>query len=177
MYSLGSGYAFCRESSGLTEAHKTAIMLGRAIEPPLPTLRVAELTPGELGDTIGTAWSSLLVNETIRTQLPESIIQFIPVALPLPLDTLPYFIANFLELHRGIDYQRSEYELVEGSDHDIDRLKLLHLRFESADLPPVFRLAELPFVTLIHTDLRAKLEAASPSPGVFIAPQEYSFGF
>jgi hypothetical protein len=176
IYVPGEGYTFCEAMDGLTEEYRTALMLGEPLAPPLPTFEVKRLTAGTLGDMLGTGWSAMLLSDRIRACLPDDIVQFVPVTLPVP-SPQAYHLANFLELRKGFDYERSEYELNDGDPLDIERVKSLHLSFDDPDLPPVFRLWELPFVILVQAELRERIEAVSASPGHFIRPEDYSYGY
>lgn len=175
-YDAGSGHAFCDASAGLSETQKTALMLGRPMDLPLPTLEIESLTDGEIGDVLGTAWSSLIFSERVKDLLPKDIVQWIPVSFPIPV-TRKYYVANFLELHEGIDAKKSTYQSDSNDLRDIHKLKSLHLKFKTENLPPIFRLDELPFVVLVSAQLRESIEKISPSPGIFITPNKYSFGY
>ena len=149
----GSGVAFAEGQEGLSDEHVTDLYRGRPLAEPFPDVRITYLGDGELGDLVGSAFSTPLVSPAIRAVLERAApgaVQFVPVELanrPGAGYALLNVVASVPRLTAGRDVP--------------------------PDAPPIAKVDAVPGAVFVRDDLREELEGTGGSVGEFLTVDEY----
>lgn len=169
-YYPGSGFAFAETVSGWSYELDNCILFGQPLSPPLPKLKIAKLSPGELPDTLVMAGSGTFVSPRLHAVIEQAAgeyVQFIPVAT-VGSSRTPYRLLNLLALVPCLDLARSKYETFDAPPQAIRTLSKMVLTTIAPGRPPIFHVEEMPGVIIVRSDLREAMEATSASAGEFI---------
>ncbi len=170
------GYAFAEDQRGLDDATYEALLHGRRLPEPLPTIQVTSLGPGRFGNLVGSAWSGRIVSPALRELLAGALgedVQFIPTRLPRR--RRDYTHANVLASLPCVDFERSQLVAAQDGGDTPEAITRLVLRPPPAAAPGAFHAQELPGEVLVSDDLRTQLERLGDS-GRFTPPDEFTWG-
>lgn len=171
-YAGEPGTAFVTEIGGLHDADTRRLLGGEEL-PRVPRLAVRRCEPGQFTDALG-AYIGLLLLAPVLVEVLRAAgarLQLVPIGVAGQPE-LEYAIANVLDRVPALDLERSKLTTFAGTDV-IDRVSHLALRSIAADAPPIFHAAEHPLLVLVNDELRQRLQAASPHPGVLTPVEEW----
>ncbi|MBL0220290.1 MAG: hypothetical protein IPQ07_41275 [Myxococcales bacterium] len=171
-YATQAGTAFVTEIGGLRDADTRRLLGGEKLAR-IPRLVVQRFEPGRFTDALG-AYIGLLLLAPVLVEVLQAAgarLQLVPIGVAAQPE-LAYAIANVLEHVPALDLERSKLTRFAGTDV-IDRVSHLALRPIAADAPPIFHAAEHPLLVVVNDELRQRLQAASPHPGVLTPVEEW----
>ena len=173
----GHGFAFAEEMGGLTTAAYGAVVVGRRVRSPLPTVRYGAFTQGALGDALAEPAGLLVASLRLRALLDaesRARIQYLPVRLQGLRKA--FALANILESVDCFDRERSRF-VEEPDTGGIWRLKKLVLKGVPEVGPEVFHLRGVDGVLVFKRRLRELVENRCPSAGWFVPVSEFKIGY
>jgi hypothetical protein len=175
-YTAGEGFAYAYEAEWNDFPYRS-VVIGEPVSEPFPEVTFGRFShEGPLPDALGGPFGCVIAAPNLRELLTRESgapIQWIPVKLRRR-SSPPYAIANVLMRLPCLDEQRSQ--LTRDEEGFVDAVTRLALRPLPADAPGIFHLAEMRSVLVVQEQLRRQMEATSPSPGRFIAVDEYELG-
>lgn len=151
---LDAGISHAVAIDGWEPEEEALVVAGIRLPTPLPSVTVTRRTEGRLPEMMGSLSSVRLVSERIYTVLARALregVQFIPASIT-GYDK-PYYIPNLLE-HRAC-----------ATDPDG------RLLIATDDLPPLFRVRDLPAIWLVRADLERKIR--SDLAGDFVSLHQF----
>lgn len=173
----GAGYSFAEGMHGVSDATNRALLTGRRVRSPVPTISYSELGTGALAEALAEPMGALVTSQRLREFLEEKAqarIQFLPTKLEGTRKV--YWVANVLEQVDCIDRERSRYS-EHGETGGIAKLKRLVLLPLGAEGPGLFHLKGFAGIILSRPWLRRLVEADFPSAGHFVPVSKFKIGY
>jgi hypothetical protein len=174
----GSGIAYVEAQRGLTDDQVTAVFFGEPLPEPVPNVDLLSLTPGHLGNLLGSSFSAHIVSATLRDLLVRTVpgqLQLVPARLP-GRRTADYAILNVLARVACLDLKHSRFQRLPGHPDRLQNISRLALRPIPKGTPPIFHIAEIPAAILVRKDLQEQIMAAGNAVGKFVPTEDYRWG-